>query len=219
MNDKIRILVVDDHPLVREGLQAVIAIEPDMEIVGEASDGRTAVQEAARLEPDVILMDLLMPGMSGSEAIAAIQAEQDQDGPRILVLTSVDDLEIVRETIRSGALGYVHKNAAPEELLGAIRTVHRGSVVLPASLATTLLRHIPAPASPSDPGESLTDRELEVLRLVAQGLSNDDIAEQLVISPRTASVHISRILSKLDLENRTQAALYALRTGLVELEP
>ncbi len=220
MPEIIRILVVDDHPLVREGLEAVIALEPDMEVVGEAADGQTAVREASRLQPDVVLMDLLMPEMSGGDAIAAILAGQDTEGqspPRILVLTSVEDIATLCGTIKAGAQGYVPKNAPPAELLEAIRLVHRGSVVLPAPLAMALLQDTPALGRVPDPVDLLTDRELEVLELVAQGLNNDDIAERLVISTRTASVHVSHILSKLELENRTQAALYALRVGLVSL--
>jgi DNA-binding NarL/FixJ family response regulator len=225
MTETIRILVVDDHPLVREGLEAVIALEPDMEIVGEAADGQAAVRKAAQLQPDVVLMDLLMPGMSGGDAIAAILAGQDAEertAPRILVLTSVEDVATLCATIKAGAQGYVPKNVPPATLLEAIRTVHRGSVVLPAPLAMALLQNTSASgAMPSvslpDLVDLLTERELEVLELVAQGLNNDDIAERLVISPRTASVHVSRILGKLELENRTQAALYALRVGLVSL--
>jgi DNA-binding NarL/FixJ family response regulator len=222
MTDIIRILIVDDHPLVREGLQAVIALEPDMEVVGEAVDGQSAVRRAAQLRPDVILMDLLMPEMSGDEAIEAILAKQRAGAPKILVLTSVDNIEVLRDTIQAGASGYVSKDAPPTELLEAIRTVYSGSVVLPPPLATALLhtmRDSPMLSSAPDLIEVLTDRELEVLTLVAQGLNNDDIAARLVISPRTVSVHVSHILGKLELENRTQAALYALRTGLVSLDP
>ncbi len=215
MNTPIRVLIVDDHPLVREGLHAILAVEPDVEVVGEAADGQSAVREAARLQPDVILMDLLMPEMSGDEAITAILAVRPAQ--RILVLTSVDDLAVLRATIKAGASGYVSKNAPAEELIEAIRTVHRGSVVLPTHLVRALLHDTPDTSSVSSLSEALTERELEVLTLVAQGMSNDDIARQLVISPRTVSVHVSRILGKLDLENRTQAALYALRAGLVSL--
>lgn len=223
MPEVIRILIVDDHPLVREGLQAVTALEPDMEVVGEAADGRVAVRQAAQLRPDVILMDLLMPEMSGGEAIEAILSKREAGAPKILVLTSVDDIPTLCATIQAGAAGYVSKDAPPDELVEAIRTVYRGSVVLPPPIATALLQgmhDLLAPAaSASDPVAALTERESEVLTLVAQGLNNDDIAERLVISPRTVSVHVSHILDKLELENRTQAALYALRTGLVSLEP
>ena len=218
----IRLLIVDDHPLVREGLQAVIGLEPDMAVVGEAADGLSAVRQAKQLQPDVILMDLLMPGMSGGEAIREILARQPAGrGPRILVLTSVDDLSTLHATVQAGATGYVPKNASSAELLDAIRTVHRGSIVLPAPLARALLSDAPedAPESmpPAHPSDKLTEREIEVLTLVARGLSNEDIARELVISPRTVSVHVSHILGKLALENRTQATLYALRTGLVSL--
>ncbi len=220
MTEVIRILIVDDHPLVREGLQAVIASMPDMVVVGEAVNGRAAVQQAAQLRPDVILMDLLMPEMSGGEAVAAIFSKREVDAPKILVLTSVDNIEILRDTIQAGASGYVSKDAPPDELLDAIRTVHGGSVVLPPPLATALLHKMhdafESPPAP-DLNEILTEREIEVLTLVAQGLNNADIADRLVISPRTVSVHVSHILDKLELENRTQAALYALRVGLVTL--
>ncbi len=215
VNAKIGLLIVDDHPLVREGLQAVIAHEPDMHIVGEAADGREAVEQARRLCPDVILMDLLMPGMSGGDAVATIVAAQPAQ--RILLLTSVEDVPTLLATLKAGASGYVSKNAPPVELLEAIRTVSRGGMALPAPLARALLRGGPMPGGASRPVESLTDRELEVLTLVAQGLSNDAIAARFSISARTASVHVSRILAKLELENRTQAALYALRTGLASL--
>lgn len=215
MAETIRILIVDDHPVVRAGLHTVIALEEDLEVVGEAADGAEAVRQAHLLHPDVILMDLLMPGMSGGDAIKKILDETPTQ--RILVLTSVDDVQIILATIKAGALGYVSKNAPPEELLEAIRTVHRGSVVLPRSIVRALLHKSPPPPSTSDPTDVLTEREIEVLTLVAQGLSNDEIAKRLVISPRTASVHVSHILTKLELDNRTQAALHALRSGLADL--
>ncbi|MFP4394004.1 MAG: response regulator [Anaerolineales bacterium] len=221
MPEVIRILIVDDHPLVREGLQAVMALEPDMEVVGEAADGQIAVRKAARLRPDVILMDLLMPEMSGGEAIQAILSKREAGVPKILVLTSVDDIPTLCATIQAGAAGYVSKDASPDELVEAVRAVHRGSVVLPPPVATALLHQahdVLAPAAfASNPVAALTEREVEVLTLVAQGLNNDDIAARLVISPRTVSVHVSHILGKLELDNRTQVALYALRTGLVTL--
>ena len=214
MNAKIRILIVDDHPLVREGLQAVISMESDMEIVGKAADGRAAMCKATRLQPDVILMDLLMPEMSGDEAIAAILEEQGDDAPRVLVLTSVDDLGTLRNTIQLGVSGYVHKNAPPRSCLMPFGLSIEGASCCPSRWRGPCSRTCRPPTSPPDPAEALTGRELEVLRLVAQGLNNDDIAERLVISPRTVSVHVSHILGKLNLDNRTQAALYALRTGL-----
>ena len=215
MTEVIRILIVDDHPLVREGLYAVLEQEDDLEIVGEAADGLDAVRKVRSLHPDVVLMDLLMPEMGGAEAIVEIL--KPAPATRIIVLTSVNNVDKILDTVKAGALGYVSKNAPPEELVRAIRTVHRGSVVLPAHLARALITGRPAPEPASHPADLLTERELEVLTLVAQGLDNDDIAARLVISPRTASVHVSRILAKLRLDNRTQAALHALRSGLADL--
>lgn len=215
MTDTIRILIVDDHPLVREGLHAVISLEPDLDVIGECAGGAEAIRLAHLLAPDVILMDLLMPGMGGGQAITAIL--DTHPGQKILVLTSVDNVTTILDTVRAGALGYVSKNAPPNELLEAIRAVHHGRVVLPAPVMQALLSGEPAQAPVRHPADLLTQREIEVLTLVAQGLNNDDIAGKLVISPRTAGVHVSHILTKLGLENRTQAALYALRTGLVDL--
>ncbi len=211
----IRLLLVDDHPLVREGLRAVLDVEPDMQIVAEASNGREAVQLAQQHHPDVIIMDILMPSQDGAAATADI-LRYNPDA-RVLILSSLMDPERILPAVQAGALGYVAKNTPPDNLITAIRILHQGGVHLPATLARRLLRANGAnPITPSL--DDLTGRELEILKLVAQGLGNEAIAAQLVISSRTAGVHVSHILDKLGLENRTQAALYALRRGLVSLD-
>ncbi len=210
----IHLLLVDDHPLVREGLRAVLGAEPDMLIVAEAANGREAAQQAQQHQPDVIIMDVLMPGRDGIAATADIL--RHNPAARILILTSLTEVERILPTVQAGALGYVAKNRPPAELITAIRTLHQGGVHLPGGLARRLLRAGDSTAA-TPPIEALTDRELEILKLVAQGLGNDAIAAQLVVSSRTVGVHVSHILDKLFLENRTQAALYALRHGLVSL--
>jgi len=216
MTRTIRILVADDHVVVRQGIRALLATEPDIEVVGEAENGQEAVAETDRLQPDVILMDLVMPEMDGIEAIRRITAQQPE--ARILVLTSFAADDKVFPAIKAGALGYLLKDSGPEELVGAIHQVHRGESSLHPAVARKLLQELSHPPKQPPTPEPLTEREVEVLRLVAQGRSNQEIAEELVISEATARTHVSNILRKLHLASRTQAALYALREGLASLD-
>jgi NarL family two-component system response regulator LiaR len=212
----IRVLVADDHEIVRKGLQALLASEPGIEVVGEARDGAEAVAGAEALHPDVILMDLVMPVMDGIEATRSITA--NQPASRILVLTSFATDDKVLPAIKAGALGYLMKDTGPDELIEAIRQVHRGEPCLDASIARKLLSELSRPPQQPLTREPLTPRELDVLRLIADGKSNREIADRLTISDMTVRTHVSNILSKLHLASRTQAALYALRTGLASLE-
>jgi NarL family two-component system response regulator LiaR len=213
---KIRVLIADDHAVVREGLRGLIGYQADMEVVGEAEDGLQAVLRARALQPDVILLDLVMPRMGGLEAIREIIEENPQ--ARILVLTSFAEDNSVFPAIKSGALGYLLKDSSPQQLLQAIREVHRGESSLHPAVARMLIREISRPSDLPPSEEPLTEREMEVLRLVAQGLSNEEIAARLIISERTVRNYVSSILNKLHLANRVQAALYALREGLASLE-
>ena len=218
-NSMIEVLIADDHAIVRRGLRTLIAGEADMDVAGEAMDGFEVVSRARDLNPDVILLDLVMPGQSGLEAISQIKS--DNPDARVLVLTSFGDNERVFSAIRAGASGYLLKDASPEQLLQAIHDVYNGESHLHPTIALKMLRELDNPVTVAanrplteDP---LTEREVEVLRLVAQGLSNQEIAKTLTISERTVGNHIGSILRKLHLANRTQAALYALRRGLVDI--
>jgi two-component system, NarL family, response regulator LiaR len=214
----IRVLLADDHAIVRSGVRALLATEPDIEVVGMAGDGAEAVVQAEALRPDVILMDLVMPKLSGIEATQQITARLP--GTRILVLTSFAADENVFPAIKAGALGYLLKDSGPEDLVKAIRQVYRGDPSLEPSIARKLLSELSHPPKEKQPltTDPLTERELEVLRLVAQGLSNKEIAAKLSVSELTARTHVSNILSKLHLASRTQAALYALQKGITSLD-
>ena len=232
MKKSIRVLLVDDHAIVRDGIRSLLKTQPDIEVVGEADNGQAAVSTAESLHPDVVLMDLVMPGMDGIEAIRRIV--NDRPESRILVLTSFSAEDQVFPAIKAGAMGYLLKDCDSEELVRAIHQVHLGEPSLHPKIARMLLREVTAPrgegiaAPPPRPGrpavvarptvDPLTERELEVLKLVAQGKSNREIADELVVSKEAVRTHVSNILSKLHLASRTQATLFALREGLTSLD-
>lgn len=212
--EKISILIVDDHAIVRQGLRTYLDLQPDMEVVGEAADGRQAVEMARDLLPDIVLMDLVMPNMDGVEATRAVTAASPST--RVIVLTSFSEDEQVFASIKAGAQGYLMKDVLPQELVRAIRTVSRGEAQLDPEIARKLMHEFSNP-QPARPKHDLTERELEVLRLISQGKSNKDISEELVLSEKTVKTHVSNILQKLHLSDRTQAAVYALRQKIVDV--
>jgi NarL family two-component system response regulator LiaR len=238
MKKPIRVLLVDDHAIVRDGIRSLLKTQPDIEVVGEANNGQAAVSTAESLHPDVVLMDLVMPGMDGIEAIRRIV--NDRPESRILVLTSFSAEDKVFPAIKAGAMGYLLKDCDSEELVRAIHQVYLGEPSLHPKIARMLLREVTAPrgegiaAPPPRPErpaavqrpavvprptvDPLTERELEVLKLVAQGKSNREIADELVVSKEAVRTHVSSILSKLHLASRTQATLFALRKGLTSLD-
>lgn len=208
----IRVLIVDDHAIVRRGIRALLSEAGGFLIAGEVDDGQAAVLAAAETQPDVILMDLLMPGMDGIEATRQITSRQPQ--MRVLVLTSFAADNKVFPAIKAGAVGYLLKDSSPDELVRAIRQVYRGEPALHPTIARKLLQEVARPVEKEPAPEALTVREMTVLRLIAQGLSNQEIADRLAVSEATVRAHVSRILGKLHLASRTQAALYAVREGL-----
>jgi NarL family two-component system response regulator LiaR len=213
MTKRITVLIADDHPVVRQGLRTFLEVQEGLELAGEASDGAEAVQLVQQSLPDVVLMDLVMPGVDGIEATRQIR--DLSPSTKVIVLTSFDDDERVFPAIKAGAAGYLMKDVPPAELAEAVRRVHRGEALVAPSVAAKLMQEV---AGRKPAIADLTERELDVLRLVARGLSNKLIARELVVSEKTVKTHVSNILAKLHLADRTQAALYAVRERLVELE-
>jgi DNA-binding NarL/FixJ family response regulator len=206
----IRVLLVDDHQVVRRGLRTFLEIQEDIEVVGEASDGAEGVARTEELRPDVVLMDIKMPGTDGIEALRRLR--QLDNPARVLIVTSFTEQRTVVPALRAGACGYVYKDVDPDALAGAIRSVHAGHVLLQPEVAGALLAQDDA-GSGTGRGSTLTEREREVLGLIADGRSNREIARALVLSEKTVKTHVSNILMKLDLADRTQAALWAVRNG------
>lgn len=215
MSNLIQVLIVDDHPVVRRGLRSLLAEESNIKVLGEAVNGREAVELADRLHPDVILMDLVMPEMGGVEAIQAITANQPD--ARILVMTSFAADDKVFPSIKAGALGYLLKDSDPEDLISMIRQVARGELSLHPSIARKVIHELnKPPAAPLTPSP-LTEREMEVLQMVSQGMENKEIAYKLSVREATVRAHVSNILGKLHLANRVQATLYAIKTGITDV--
>jgi DNA-binding NarL/FixJ family response regulator len=213
VTETIRVLIADDHAVVREGLRTFLLLQDGIEVVGEAADGVEAVAEAARLAPDVVLMDLVMPNLDGVGAMRGIRERRPET--RVIVLTSFGDDEKLLAAVRAGAAGYLLKNAQPQEVVRALRAAHRGDAVLDPTAAGRLLRTLAEDGGGQPQPQPLTPRESEVLRLVGNGLSNKRIALELGISEKTVKAHVGRVLAKLGVADRTQAALLAVRTGLL----
>ncbi len=214
MSDPIRILVADDHPVVREGLVAILSTQPDFEVIGEAANGRDVIETMPRLNPDVLLLDLEMPEMDGVEALRRLR--ETQPDARTIVFTAFDTDERILGAVQAGAQGYLLKGAPREQLFEAIRVVHAGGSLLQPVVMSRLLRRISETRDQAASPDTLTTRELEVLRLMARGLQNKEIAHGLVISERTVKFHVSSILHKLNAGNRTEAVTLALQQGLIE---
>ncbi|HEU4382885.1 MAG TPA: response regulator transcription factor [Anaeromyxobacteraceae bacterium] len=212
---KIRVLIADDHAILREGVRALLALTDDVEVVGEARDGREAVDLSGKLDPDVVLMDIAMPGLGGLEA--ALEMKKLGLRARILILSQYEDREYVRRLLKAGVAGYVLKKSAGSELANAVRAAHRGGLVLDPEVARAAMEEAgPKAPAEADPYESLTDREKQVLKLVAEGLSNKEVAEALGISVKTAMTHREHVMEKLGLHNRTELVRFALKKGVIQ---
>lgn len=216
MNSEIRVLIADDHPLIRKGLASLLNSEPGIRLVGEAVDGLDAIQKAQNLQPDVMIVDLVMPEKNGVEVICEVT--QILPDTKILVLTSFSEDDLVFPAIRAGAMGYLLKDTDYEELIKAIREVFRGESSMHPTIARMLIQEFVRPQKKDEQKDVLSDREVEVLQLVARGLSNREIGKTLFLSERTISVHVQSILEKLHAANRTQAAFFAIRKGIVNLD-
>jgi DNA-binding NarL/FixJ family response regulator len=215
-----RVLLVDDQPLLRTGFRMILSAEADLTVVGEAGEGAAAVELARRLKPDVVLMDIRMPGMDGIQATRALAGPGVEEPIKVLILTTFGSDEYVVESLRAGASGFLLKDAPPEDLVEAIRIVAAGDALLAPSVTRRLLDRVASRLPPANEDtipalSELTDRELEVLKLVARGMSNAEIAEKLVVSETTVKTHVSRVLAKLDIRDRVQAVILAYETGLV----
>ncbi len=215
-----RVLLVDDQPLLRTGFRMILSAESDLTVVGEAGNGASAVEIARRLRPDVVLMDIRMPGMDGIQATRALAGPGVEDPIKVLILTTFGLDEYVVESLRAGASGFLLKDAPPEDLVEAIRIVAAGEALLAPSVTRRLLDRVASRLPPANENtipalSELTERELEVLKLVARGMSNAEIAEKLVVSETTVKTHVSRVLAKLDLRDRVQAVILSYETGLV----
>jgi two-component system response regulator NreC len=211
--DKIRLLIVDDHAIMRDGIRALLGLQNDIEIVGEAAEGQEAIDKATELNPDVIIMDISLPGMDGLEAMRRILKQNPKS--KVLVLTQHDEREYILSSIRAGATGYMPKRALGSELISAIRSVYRGESFLYPSAASALIKDYRQQARPGEePYDQLTSREREVLKLIAEGHTSKEIAERLVITPKTVMGHRGKIMEKLGLHNRTELIKYALRKGI-----
>jgi NarL family two-component system response regulator LiaR len=213
LDEPARVMLVDDHAVVRQGLRTFLDLQDDITVVGEAKDGVEALRLAQELDPEVVLMDLIMPRMDGIEAVRRLKAMRPHT--QIIVLTSFGDDQKVFAAIRAGATGFLLKDVSPQDLAAAIHAARRGEASLAPGIATKLLQEIAVGANPPAEEHALTDREYAVLALIAQGRSNKQISEELSISEKTVKTHVSNILTKLHLEDRTQAAIYALKEGLV----
>lgn len=214
--EKIKVLIVDDHQVVRQGLRTFLELQDDVIVSGEAVDGLDAVEMVRQHQPDIVLMDLVMPRLDGISAMRQVMALGLST--RVIALTSFTEDDQVFPAIQAGACGYLLKDVSPDDLVEAIRSAHRGEATLHPDITRKLMQKVASPAIPEIQVEDLTERELEVVRLVAQGRSNREIAQKLVISEKTVKSHISNILGKLHLGDRTQLAIYAIKKGLVDQE-